>query len=261
MMNGQHILITGASSGIGEAVARKAAAQGAALTLVARNTKKLAQLAKELAAQYDTSTLVVKCDMSEPKQIERLVKKSMQRFKKIDVLLNCAGYGTFKDAVEFSYDEIVEMFKVNTFGMMYLSQLSVPHMSKGSRIFFVSSIAGKIATPASSVYSASKSAILSYANALRLELKAKGIMVTSINPGPVRTEFFSHDERSQQYYERVKDMSLSVDTVAEQIIRVAMTQSSRREINLPLSMSLAANLYNLFPKIGDFLALTAFNLK
>ncbi|MBF6978506.1 SDR family oxidoreductase [Aerococcaceae bacterium zg-BR22] len=260
-MKGKHILITGASSGIGEAVAKKAAAQGANLTLVARNTKKLTRLAKDLAAQYDTTTLVVKCDMSDPKQIERMVKKSVHRFKNIDMLMNCAGYGTFKEAIEFTYDEIVEMFKVNTFGMMHLANLAVPHMKRGSRIFFVSSIAGKIATPASSVYSATKSAILSYADALRLELKSKGIRVTTINPGPVRTEFFNHDERSKTYYERIKDISLSAEDLANLIIRVMNNQPSRREINTPNIMALAANLYHLFPKIGDHLTLNTFNYK
>lgn len=262
-MKDKVMLITGASSGIGKVIAEYAAKEGARLILVARNAKALNILAKQLYQDYRIDVLVVSCDLSITQQIDRLMRKIEKKYQTVDILINCAGYGIFKDASDFTYDEILAMFQVNTFGMMYLANKVTEMMKQrqSGHIFFLSSIAGKISTPSSSVYSATKSAIISYANALRLELKQYNISVTTVNPGPVTTPFFSYSDQMQNYYEKVKHFSIEPERIAKKMIQVAKHQPNRREINIPLSMASAAVLYHMFPKIGDYLALNAFNFK
>lgn len=262
-MQDKIMLITGASSGIGKEIAIKAAQKGAKLILVARSTDKLKSLAFSLHKAFKTESLIVTCDMSQSRQIDRLVKKVDAKFGRVDYLVNCAGYGKFKEASEFTYDEMMAMFKVNTFGMMYLSKLISVKMKelKRGHIFFVSSMAGKISTPSSSVYAASKAAIISYADALRLELKKDRIKVTTVNPGPVATNFFSYDDNLKEYYHRVKQFTIKPKKVADEIIKACESDANQREINLPFTMAISSKLYRLFPNLADNLVLNLFNFK
>ena len=170
------ILITGASSGLGRETARQAAQEGAKLVLVARRKDQLKELANEIQREFNVELLIVSADLSQATQIERVVVKSKEYFGRIDYLVNSAGFGEFKPALDFTYDEIEAMFKVNTFAMMYLSQLVAEVMLEQGRghIIFISSISGKLSTPSSSVYSATKSAIIGYADSLRLEVRKNG---------------------------------------------------------------------------------------
>lgn len=262
-MKDKVVLVTGASSGIGKAVAIRAAKEGAHLVLVSRNAEALQKLAVELNSQYQTDCLVVKCDVSVKEQLDLLVKKVMDKYQRIDYLINSAGYGTFKEATEFTYEEIVAMYQVNTFAMIYLSNLVAELMKNQSsgHIFLISSIAGKMSTPASSIYSSTKAAVISYANALRLELKKDMIKVTTVNPGPVSTAFFTYDDTLKSYYQRVKKFTIKPEDVANKIVDTALNNSNCREINMPAIMSVAATFYQNFPKLGDFFALNIFNLK
>lgn len=258
------VIITGASSGIGKAIVQQVAEQGAHLVLVARREETLQEIAKNLKHRFDTQALVMAMDVTQPENIEQLVSHTLAEFGRIDILVNGAGYGEFKRATEFSYQEIQDMFRLNTFAMMYLSQLIAFEMAQqgSGHIFFVASIAGKIATPASSVYSASKFAIIGYANALRLELQEAGIQVTTVNPGPVDTPFFDRNESVQSYYHRIKSWSMTPDYVAKRIVN-AMNRANgtTREINVPFALNVASKMYAIFPKIADYLTLNVFNLK
>ncbi|MDO4432164.1 MAG: SDR family oxidoreductase [Aerococcaceae bacterium] len=261
MLNQKVIIITGASSGIGKEIASQAAQNGARLVLVARRQELLESLKQTLIDQFQAEVRIEVADMSNRIDIERVVAQTKQHFGRIDVLINGAGYGTFKRATEFSYSEMQDMFAVNTFGMMYLSQLVAAEMiQQGSgHLFFIASIAGKLATPSTSVYSASKFAVIGYANALRLELKDAGIHVTTVNPGPVNTPFFSRDAQSERYFERVKRYSLRPEMLAKQMIQ-AITRP-KRELNLPITLHIASKLAVLFPKIADYLIVKHFNFK
>ncbi|MCW6680721.1 SDR family oxidoreductase [Aerococcaceae bacterium NML130460] len=264
-LQGKVVMITGASSGIGREIARQAAAEGATLVLAARRFELLLQLASELKAQYDTATLCIATDLTNPQDIERLVAETMATYGRIDVLLSGAGYGLFKRATQFSYSEIQNIFSLNTFAMMYLAQLvAIEMIPQGSgQIVFIASIAGKIATPSSSIYSATKFAVIGYANALRLELQPVGIQVTTVNPGPVDTEFFEHDTTTKRYYQRVKPFSLRPEYVAKRVVG-AMAQPkwrTPREINLPMLLNVASKLSTIFPKVSDYLTTNVFNFK
>lgn len=257
------VLVTGASSGIGRHVAIAAAQRGAKLILVARNTKVLNELAKQLAREYHTQSLVITCDMRQSKQIESAVKKALNKFETVDYLVNCAGYGSFQLASDMSYDEMLEMFEVNTLAMMYLTQLLLPSMlkSKSGHIIFVASIAGKIPTPFASVYSATKGAIINYARALRMEVLDKGIGVTVVNPGPVDTAFFQRDTSTQQYGRAIASYMISPEKLAEKIVNILSYQPNRRELNVPFSMATGAFLLSLAPKCGEYIIRKCLNFK
>jgi len=154
-----------------------------------------------------------------------------------------------------------KMFRVNVLGMMYVTQLVAIQMAerKQGHIINIASQAGKIATPKSTIYSATKFAVMGYSNALRLELKPLNIYVTTVNPGPIETNFFDIADESGNYLEKVGRMVLNPVMVANRIVELIGT--SKRELNLPYLMEVAGKLYSLFPRTGDFLALTFFNNK
>lgn len=255
------VLITGASSGIGRETAKQAAREGAKLVLVARRKKHLRELAEEIRNDDMVDILLITADLSDPSQIERVVVKTQQYFGQIDYLVNSAGFGEFKPASDFTYNEIEEMFKINTFAMMYMAQLVAEVMTKqtSGQIIFIASISGKISTASSSVYSATKSAIIGYADSLRIELRRFGIDVTTINPGPVKTPFFSYTKELGSYYKRIQRFALETDYVAAKVIH-SMTHKTR-EINVPFALKTAAFVSPLVPQISDFLKEHLFNFK
>lgn len=258
------VILTGASSGIGKALAFELAKKGAKLVLVSRNKEKLDQIASKLNEIYSVEVLVLSKDLTLKEDIERTVEKTISYFNKIDALINCSGVGSFKRAVDFTYEEIDYIFKLNTFGMIYLAQLVANEMiikNIPGHILFVASVASKIATPHASIYSASKFAITGYANSLRLELKRFGIKVTTINPGPTQTDFFNHDKEAQAYYQQVKRFSLKPEKLAKEIVHHMQVNRIKREIIRPRFFALVNILYQLFPRTGDFLAGDVFNLK
>ena len=120
-------------------------------------------------------------------------------------------------------------------------------------------MAGKMATPKSTVYSATKFAVLGFSNALRLELKSLGISVMTVNPGPIRTEFFDKADKTHNYLNSLGNIVLDPEEVAYKI--VSKIGTSRREVNLPYYMEVAHHLYEVFPHMADYLTGGIFNKK
>lgn len=258
------VLLTGASSGIGKAIAIEVAKKDGNLVLVSRREEVLNELADKLKQEYEIDTLVLAKDLSEAKEIEETVEETINAFGHIDYLINSSGMGIFKKAVDFTSKEIDQLFKINTYAMIYLSQLVAREMiikNTAGHILFISSIAGKIATPSSSVYSASKFAVIGYANSLRLELKRFGIDVTTINPGPVKTDFFNHDSNSKEYYDRIKAFALNPQKLAKDVTKHLKPSRRKRELNRPRYYHFIDILYKVFPSIGDKLAGEMLNFK
>lgn len=262
-MKGKYALITGASSGMGEALSYGLGSRGVNLYLLARRGDKLKDLAKQIKSEYLVNVEVLVCDLSDVKQVDKTVKQVVKAGNLIDYFFSCAGYGIFKQAQTFNRSEVDRLFNVNTIAPIHLTQslLSQKMISKGGHLFYLASMAGKVATPSSSVYSATKSALIKYADALRMELKPYQIGVTTVNPGPVATPFFSYDEGLQNYLKQVQKWALSTDQVVDKILKVAQYQPTRREINLPYSLAAASILSHLFPKISDQMILSLFNYK
>lgn len=255
------VLITGASSGLGEQVAYQASKKGAIVVGCARRKEKLDKVMSVCKAISGRMAYAYQLDVSKPEEIERIVDEIENNIGPVDVLINDAGFGLMNQALSFNMDIAEKMFRVNVLGVMYITKYVALNMAKRQRgmIINVASVAGKIATPKSSIYSATKAAVIAYSNALRLELRPLGIAVMTVNPGPIRTAFFEIADRSGEYIDRVKWMALNPEIVAEKIVNAIGT--SRRELNLPGYMQWANYGYQLFPWLGDHLAGGIFNKK
>jgi len=186
----QVVIITGASSGIGEATARRLARGGAKLVISARQADRLDALAHELDPSGQ-QVLAVATDVTADADRRRLVEAALGKFGRIDALVNNAGYGT-RGPVELVPVELIRRnFETNLFSLVALTQLVVPHLrERGSgRIVNIGSVAGCIARPLSAIYDSTKHALEAITDGLRGELAPFGVEVVLIRPGFILTEF------------------------------------------------------------------------
>lgn len=172
-----------------------------------------------------------------------------------------SGFGIFRAAHEVTIDQIKGMFDVNVVGLMACTSMCLQKMCerRSGHIINIASQAGKIATPKSSVYSASKHAVLGYTNALRMELADFNIQVTAVNPGPIATNFFTIADEKGTYVKNVQRVMLKPEYVAQKIVDSMLTKT--REINLPRWMNMGSIVYVLFPRLFERIGKRAFNQK
>jgi uncharacterized protein len=184
-------LVTGASSGIGAALASELASRGHAVTLVARREERCHSLATELAAKHSVDAEVIACDLADPSERERLVAELDQRGRSIEVLVNNAGFGSRGDFATSDTERMLGMVRVNIEAVVDLTGRLLPGMLARGRgaVINVASMAAFQPLPGSAVYAASKAFVLSFSESLRTEVRNRGISVTALCPGPVRTEF------------------------------------------------------------------------
>lgn len=249
------IVITGASGGIAEQVIRQLP-ESDHLVLLGRSQEKLEKMYADIAHK-DCYGIDVTNDQAVAERVDQLYAT----YGKIDILINNAGYATYKDFEQFSMEEIRDMFAVNTFASMNFCRLIGGKMKQQGtgHLINVVSMSGHMATAKSSIYSATKFAMIGYSDTLRLELAPHGVFVTTINPGPVATAFFDQADPDGSYQESVKAFTLSAEHVARHII--AIMGKNKRELNMPMVLNLAHKAYTLFPTLADYLARTVFNLK
>lgn len=191
MFHGKTVLLTGASSGIGAALARQLAGEGARLVLVARRAERLDALAEALKAQGAGVTNIV-ADLTEPDACERVIAEAQRAAGTIDILINNAGVGQYGRFVEQDASALDRMMTLNMTALVRLTRLTLPDMvsRQSGHIVNVASVAGHLPTPYMTVYGASKAFVLSFSLGLWAEVRRKGVGVTCICPGPVKTEFF-----------------------------------------------------------------------
>ncbi|MDV6374067.1 SDR family NAD(P)-dependent oxidoreductase [Deinococcus arenicola] len=184
-------LITGASSGIGAAIARQLAARGANVILVARSEGKLRALADELSLQYDVEAEVMAADLSRPDAGKALQAQVQARGLQVDLLVNNAGFGGFSEFAQQDQAEIGEMIAVNITALTDLTRRFLPGMLERGRgrVLNVASTAAFIPGPLMAVYYATKAYVLSLSEAVNEELRGTGLSVTALCPGPVETGF------------------------------------------------------------------------
>ncbi|KRL58433.1 SDR family NAD(P)-dependent oxidoreductase [Latilactobacillus fuchuensis] len=255
------IVITGGSSGLGKAIAYEAASQGAVIVVLARRQAELQIVRDQCQALSGQPAYAYQLDVSNPEMIEQVVGQIENDIGRVDVLVNAAGFGHFETALETPMATVEQMFRVNVLGLMYLTRaLGSLMVDQGvGQIINIASMAGKMATQKSAIYSATKFAVIGYSNGLRLELKPLGVQVTTVNPGPIDTDFFKIADQTGQYLETVDWIVLDPERLAKRIVRAI--GHPKREINAPFLMSAAAQLYDLAPSVGDYLASTIFNQK
>lgn len=252
---GRIIAITGATGGVAQAFIAGLAPEDRVLA-IGRNAAKLKELYgdKEQVSYYTV-------DMQDASAIEDLVEELYQAFGRIDVFVNNAGFGEFKAYDAFDAQTIQEMMAVNTLAVIHFSRLVGHRMAEqgSGHIMTVASMAGKVATAKSSVYGATKFAVIGYSNALRLELADANVFVTTVNPGPISTGFFDRADPSGQYLKSVASFTLTPEQVASKMI--GALGKNKRELNMPFSLRVTAVFYSLFPRLSDFLSRKVFNYK
>lgn len=189
---GKWALITGASAGIGTALARELAAGGTNLVLTARRRDRLVGLAAELSGKHDIRTLVCVADLAQPLGPQQIFSFTEEKGVTIDLLTNNAGFGAYGEFHKTPLERLVEMTQVNVTAVVHLTRLYLPGMvARGSGdILIVASTAAFQAVPYISTYAATKSFDLHFAEGLAEEVRQYGVRVCALCPGPTETEFF-----------------------------------------------------------------------
>lgn len=191
-LKGKVVIITGASSGIGEAFARLLAAHGCKLTLAARSVDKL----EALAAECEAESLVVPADMTVPADIAYMVERTLERFGRIDVMCANAGIYVPGEFADGDIEELIRMLKINIGAVLRCAHHVVPIMKAGGAgdIVVTSSISGFIDIQWEPIYSASKHAVQTFAHTVRSQLAGTGIRVMSLAPGQVANQLWGFHE-------------------------------------------------------------------
>jgi short-subunit dehydrogenase len=215
-------LVTGASSGIGAAIAESLARRGQALTLVARREDRLSELATELHERHGVRVGVVACDLADPRQRDLLAARITELGLDVEVLVNNAGFGYAGNFVDSDRERKVEMVRVNCETIVDLSGRYLPEMvrrGRGAEINIASTAAFQ-PLPGSATYAASKAFVLSFTEAVHQELKGTGVTATAVCPGPVRTEFM--DAAGIDRADSTPDFVwMSAEDVAEEAVKAA----------------------------------------
>jgi len=233
-IKGKVVVITGASSGLGEATARLLSLQGASVALGARRVDCLKSLADELTRSggkaLAVTTDVTRCDL-----VKKLVDTAVQTFGRVDVIINNAGLMPQSPLDRLKIAEWDRMIDVNIKGVLYGIAAVLPHMKqqKSGHIINVSSVAGHKVGPGSAVYSATKHAVRALSEGLRQEVKPYNIRTTVISPGAVATELpntVSEPDVAERIQKLYKDVAIPADSFARAVV-FAMSQPENVDIN------------------------------
>lgn len=233
-IRGKVIVITGASSGLGEAAARHLSAQGAIVVLGARRVQRIQSLAEELQ-KNGGKALAVETDVTQYDQVQKLVHAAVESFGRIDVMINNAGLMPHSPLERLKVDEWDRMVDVNIKGVLYGIASALPYMmkQKSGHIINVSSVAGHKVTYAGAVYAATKHAVRALSEGLRQEVKPYNIRTTIISPGAVATELpdsISEKDISKNIHEFYERVAISADSFAR-TVAFAISQPEDVDIN------------------------------
>jgi NADP-dependent 3-hydroxy acid dehydrogenase YdfG len=234
-LDGKVAVITGASSGIGEATVRALAAEGATVVAGARRKERLDELI-EGVSRDGGKAIGVECDVTDEGQAHDLVHRAVEEFGRIDILVNNAGVMLLSTVGKGLSDQWRQMFEVNVMGLLYATDAAIGHMKEqgSGHLVNISSVAGrKVTRDSSGVYAGSKHAVVAISEGLRQELLEDNIRVTVVEPGAVATELTDHitDEDAREAVSSLHELDiLHSEDIAEAIV-YAVTQPDRVSVN------------------------------
>jgi short-subunit dehydrogenase len=247
---GSRILVTGASQGIGRALAELAALRCARVLAVARSAELLRELAEEVRGRGGVLESVV-ADVTSPEDREHMVEAAVRAFGGLDVLVNNAGVGATGHLIDAGPERLRKIMEVNFFALAETTRVFLPLLRRGQRpaIVNVSSVAAKRGLPARSEYSASKFAVQGLSEALRAELAKDGIDVLVVNPGLTQTNF-SHNMLERKAKMPVDHMrGMTPAQVAEATLRAL--ERGKAEVTLTFQANLIALVSRFLPRLAD----------
>ena len=247
-LKGKVAVVTGASSGIGEATARALSGRGASVVLAARSVDRLRTLEHEISSAGGR-VLAVEADVSDVASVEAMIEQSTDTFGAVDVLVNNAGLGLSGRVSDVRAEDLRYVFEVNVIGALNCIQTALPHMRSGGRIINVSSVVGKRAIPKVGAYCATKSALNALSDSLRVEVAERGITVTSVYPGTTRTAFRDNSRRTKDEKRGWRPKGVTPDLVAEKIARAA--EKGGRDVYVTLPDRLFVAGVTLLPGLAD----------
>jgi NADP-dependent 3-hydroxy acid dehydrogenase YdfG len=234
-LNGKVAVITGASSGIGEATAEALAAEGAAVVVAARREDRLEDLVGRVNGNGGKA-LAIACDVTDEQQAHDLIKRARDEFGRVDILVNNAGVMQLSKVQRGLSDEWRTMFEVNVLGLLYATDAAIEVMKEqgSGHLVNISSLASRGTRPGLGVYSGTKMAVNGISESLRQELLEDNIRVTMVEPGAVETELPDHitDEEAREGLSALLEQldPLKAEDIANAIVYV-VTQPERVSIN------------------------------
>ncbi|HZE26311.1 MAG TPA: SDR family NAD(P)-dependent oxidoreductase [Terriglobales bacterium] len=250
-LTGKVAVVTGASMGIGEAIAKIFADHGASVVLVSRDVGR-AESARGRVGQAER-TLALSCDVRHREELDRVVSLTLHQFGRIDIWVNNAGHGLIDSVAQMDMAACRDLFETNLIGAISAMQAVIPVMKQqvSGTIINISSVAGHVPLPYSAAYSGSKFAMNAMGKAARIELRKRNINVLTICPGYVRTDFSAHAVRGSEL-KKVRPSNVRGIT-AERVARATLDgyRKQKREVIVPWTMHPVVKLYQLFPGIVE----------
>jgi short-subunit dehydrogenase len=251
-LSGKVAVVTGASMGIGEAVARLFVEQGAGVVLLSRDAGRVE--AARLRIGHPDRTLALSCDVRHREEIDRVLSLTLHHFQRIDIWVNNAGHGLLDSVAGMDMASCHDMFEANFFGTVMSMQAVIPVMKQqgSGAIINISSVAGHIPLPFHAAYSATKFAMNAFGKAARVELKTAGIHLMTVCPGYVRTDFGANARRGREV--KVVRPSSVRGITAERVARATFHGylKQKREVVVPWTMHVPIKIYQLFPGLVEW---------
>ena len=246
------VVITGASMGIGEAMAKLFADEGARVVLLSRDAAR-AEAARARIGHAE-NTLALSCDVRNREEIDRVISLTLHHFQRIDIWINNAGHGLMDTVANVDMDALHETFDTNFFGTVECMQAALAVMKQQGEgaIINISSVAGHLPLPFHAVYSATKFAMNAFGKAANVELKGSGINVMTVCPGYVRTDFSANAIKGREA-KTVRPSSvrgISSERVARAVLHGYL--KGKREVVVPWTMHPAIKVYQLFPALVEW---------
>ena len=246
-VSGKVVLVTGGSAGIGRATARRLARAGASVAICGRSAERLDAALRSMPGAWGMC-----CDVTDPADRALLVRAVVERFGRIDALVNNAGQGRVGKLADLSFEQVESLVAVNFTAVAELTRLVLPHLGGRGHVVMMSSVSARVPVPPLSLYSATKAGVLGLAVALRREVP-RGVRVHAVCPGPIRTEWLTRDltgRPSEQAARHRLSAGASPERVARAVER-CLTSRTSRTVAVPRWWSIAR--LGAFPPVSSLL--------